>query len=164
MYSYKNQYPIESLPHRIRQGNGDTVTDLKSLDNESLLELGFVQVDDPPEYSKDTHKLEWSGTEWQLEELTAQEVLNRKSELSEMVRGERDVRFDNDIWRVERYQSEIRLGLTPTEDIVKLDNYFQSLRDITKQETFPYVINWPDESFLNLIEGESISDSSTVPE
>ena len=164
MYSYKNQYPIENLPHRIRQDNGNTVTDLKSLDNETLLEIGFVQVDNPSEYSKDTHKLEWSGTEWKLEELTAQEVLNRKFELSEMASVERDVRFDNDIWRVERYQSEIRLGLTPTEDIVKLDNYFQSLRDITKQETFPYVINWPDESFLNLIEGESISDSSTVPE
>ena len=164
MYSYKNQYPIESLPHRIRQDNGNTVTDIKSLDNESLLELGFVQVDNPPEYSKDNHKLEWSGTEWQLEELTAQEVLNRKSELSEMARGERDVRFDNDIWRVERYQSEIRLGLTPTEDIVKLDNYFQSLRDITKQETFPYNIDWPDESFLNLIDEFDAPDIPDVPD
>ena len=163
MYSYKNKYPIADLPHRLRMDDGSTVTDLKSLDNEMLLVLGFVQVDNPPEYSEDTHKLEWSGTEWQIEELTEQEALIRKSELSAIVRNERDVRFDAECWRVERYQSEIRLGLTPTESIVKLDNYFQSLRDITEQETFPYVIDWPDISFVDLIE-EDLGSSDTVPE
>ena len=163
MYSYKNKYPIADLPHRLRMDDGSTVTDLKSLDNEMLLVLGFVQVDNPPEYSEDTHKLEWSGTEWQIEELTEQEVRIRKEELSQKIRLERDEYFDLMYWRVERYQSEIRLGLTPSQDIVKLDNFFQSLRDITKQEAFPYVIDWPDIDIIDPIEGDSGSNN-TAPE
>ena len=164
MYSYKNKYPIADLPHRVRMDDGSTVTDLKNLDNEMLLILEFVQVDNPPEYSEDTHKLEWSGTEWKLKELTEQEVLSRKAELSQIARDERDERFDTEYWRVERYQGEIRLGLTPTEDIVKLDNYFQSLRDITKQETFPYVIDWPSMGLLDLIEESDVNDPLTGDE
>ena len=38
-------------------------------------------------------------------------------------------------WRIERYESEIRQGLEPTDDIVKLDTYFQKLRDMSKQLT-----------------------------
>ena len=163
MYSYKNKYPIADLPHRLRMDDGSTVTDLKSLDNEMLLVLGFVQVDNPPEYSEDTHKLEWSGTEWQLQELTEQEVKIRKEELSQKIRLERDEYFDLMYWRVERYQSEIRLGLTPSQDIVKLDSFFQSLRDITKQETFPYVIDWPNLDIVDPIEEDSGS-SATAPE
>ena len=161
MYSYKNKYPISDLPHRLRRDDGSTVTDLKSLNDEVLLELGFVQVDNPLEYSKNTHKLEWSGVEWQLKELTEQEVKIRKAELSQIARDERDERFDTEYWRVERYQGEIRLGLTPTEDIVKLDNYFQSLRDITKQESFPYNIDWPSMGLLNLIEESDADDPLT---
>jgi len=155
MYSYKNQYPIESLPHRIRQDNGDTVTDLKSLDNEVLLELGFIQVDNPPDFSENTHKLEWSGTDWQVQDLTEQEVLAIKDQLSQIARTTRDELIDLSYWRVQRYHSEVRLGLTPTEDIVKLDNFFQSLRDVTKQETFPYIIDWPNYNLLDLIEEDS---------
>ena len=152
MYSYNNQFPIAELPHRLRKDDGSTVTDLKSLDDEILLELGYVQVDNPPVFSDNTHKLEWSGTEWQVEELTEQELLIKKSELSEIVRDARDVRFDTEYWRVERYHSELRLDLTPTEDIAHLDNYFQALRDITKQEEFPYNINWPDIGEVILIQ------------
>ena len=163
MYSYKNQYPVTDLPHRLIQADGGTVTDIISLDNESLIEIGFVEVDNPPEFSENTHKLEWSGTEWQLQELTEQEIKIRKEELSQKIRLERDEYFDLMYWRVERYQSEIRLGLTPSQDIVKLDNFFQSLRDITKQETFPYVIDWPNLDVVDPIEEDSGS-STTAPE
>ena len=50
MYSYKNQYPVTDLPHRLIQADGGTVTDIISLDNESLIEMGFVEVDNPPEF------------------------------------------------------------------------------------------------------------------
>jgi hypothetical protein len=158
MYSYNNQFPIAELPHRLRKDDGSTVTDLKSLDNEELLELGYVQIDSPPIFSDSTHKLEWSGTEWQVEELTEQELLNKKNELSQKARDARDERFDLEYWRIERYHSEVRLGLTPTEDIVHLDNYFQALRDITKQEEFPYNIDWPDIGEVILIEEPGFVD------
>ena len=163
MYSYKNQFPIAELPHRLRKDDGSTVTDLISLDSEVLLELGYVFVNNPPDYSENTHKLSWSGTEWQIEELTQEEARYRKDELSARARDDRDLRFDLEHWRIERYQSEVRLGLTPSEDIVHLDNYFQALRDITKQEEFPYIIEWPDIGPLDLIEEGVISPGANDP-
>ena len=45
-------------------------------------------------------------------------------------------------WKVLRYERETRLEKTPTDDIVKLDAYMQSLADITKQSD-PFNITWP---------------------
>ena len=148
MYSYKNDYPISTLPHRIRKENGDTVTGIKDFNDEALLELGFVKVDNPPEFSDYTHKLEWSGTEWQVVDLSEEELIVEEQRLGQMMINERNGYFEKEFWRVQRCESEIRLGLTTTEDMVKLDNYFQSLRDITKQESFPYNIDWPEMDFL----------------
>ena len=148
MYSYKNNYPISTLPQRLRKENGDTITGIKDLDDEALLELGFVKVDNPPEFSDYTHKLEWSGTEWQVIELNAEEFEIEENRLKELMINERNGYFEKEFWRVQRYESEIRLDLTPTDNIEKLDNYFQSLRDITKQESFPHDIDWPEIDFV----------------
>lgn len=44
--------------------------------------------------------------------------------------------------RVERYHREIRLGLTPKDDLTVLDTYIQALADITKTED-PFLITFP---------------------
>lgn len=46
-------------------------------------------------------------------------------------------------WRIERYNREVRLGLEITDDLQVLDAYMQQLADITEQDEFPHVINWP---------------------
>ena len=46
-------------------------------------------------------------------------------------------------WRYLRYDRELRLGLTPTDDIQKLDLYMQALADITQQPD-PFNITWPE--------------------
>ncbi|MEZ7196763.1 phage tail assembly chaperone [Pseudodesulfovibrio karagichevae] len=60
-------------------------------------------------------------------------------------RAERDTRMEAARWRIERYQSEVRLGRTPTDDIAELDTYFQALRDVPSQPGFPASVEWPTE-------------------
>ena len=48
---------------------------------------------------------------------------------------------DND-WRYLRYQRQTRAGITPTDDLIKLDQYMQALADVTAQQD-PYNIVWP---------------------
>ena len=60
------------------------------------------------------------------------------------VRAQRDALLGRFSWRYERYASETRLGIETTDSIVVLDKYAQALRDITNQEGFPAVINWPE--------------------
>jgi hypothetical protein len=160
MYSYKNNYPIEDLPSRHRNEDGSTVTDLYSLSTEGLSALGYVHVDDPPEYSQESHKLEWSETEWVLVELSVDELAEKRTVLENEIRFERNGYFEKEFWRLERYQSEVRLNLTPTDDITKLDEYFQKLRDIPKQESFPNNIVWP-----NIDEGEvKLPETGVIPD
>ena len=113
------------------------------------MEIGFVKVDNPPNFSEFTHKLEWSGVEWQVVGLNAEELVIEENRLKELMINERNGYFEKEFWRVQRYESEIRLGLNPTDNINKLDAYFQLLRDITKQESFPFDIDWPEMDFAD---------------
>lgn len=60
-----------------------------------------------------------------------------------LVRQQRDARMRAFSWRYERHARELRLGFTPTDDLAKLDQYMQSLADITKQDD-PFRIQWPE--------------------
>lgn len=64
-------------------------------------------------------------------------------EQAEEVRAKRDRLIAQEDWRYARYSSEVRQGLTPSDDIVALDAYIQALRDIPKQEGFPWEIELP---------------------
>ena len=64
-------------------------------------------------------------------------------EQSDAVRAKRDRLIDKEDWRYTRYNSEVRQGLTPSDDIVALDTYIQALRDIPDQVGFPYDVVWP---------------------
>jgi len=57
----------------------------------------------------------------------------------------RDKKIEDVMWRIQRYESEVRLGMTPTDDLVALDGYVQLLRDVPLQAGFPMTINWPVE-------------------
>ena len=64
-------------------------------------------------------------------------------EQADVVRAKRDSLIDKEDWRYTRYNSEVRQGLTPSDDIVALDTYIQALRDIPDQAGFPWEIEWP---------------------
>ncbi len=64
--------------------------------------------------------------------------------LASAARSKRDSLISEMSWRYERHASEIRLGIETTDSIELLDQYAQALRDITEQEGFPSVIEWPE--------------------
>jgi len=67
----------------------------------------------------------------------------KDEEQAREVRSKRDRLIDKEDWRYTRYNSEVRQGLTPSDDIVALDTYIQALRDIPDQAGFPWEIEWP---------------------
>ena len=68
----------------------------------------------------------------------------KDEEQAQEVREQRDRLISKEDWRYARYNSEIRQGLTPSDDIKALDAYVQALRDIPTQEGFPWDIEWPE--------------------
>lgn len=61
----------------------------------------------------------------------------------QFVRDERDRKIKDFEWRYFRYERQVRLGTTPTDNLVDLDSYVQALADITTQSD-PYNITWPN--------------------
>ena len=142
LYSYNNEYPIE-IPDRIRLSDGSTRTDSSTFTDAEIADAGYVSVSDPPSYDSSTHKLTWTGTAWQVVALTTDELNTIQSNLWSEVRKTRDNMIQNVEWRIMRYQSEVRLGITTTTDSISdLDTYVQELRDITNQSD-PSSITWP---------------------
>lgn len=141
-YSFRNQQPIpyNEIPDRIRLSNGVTRTNKNTFTEEELSDAGYQQVENPPVITNNNEKVIWAGTEWQIVSLTEEEIEN----LWRDIRKSRDGRLASIDWRFLRYQSQIRLGLTPTDNIERLDQYAQALRDITLQ-TDPFNIVWPQD-------------------
>ena len=57
LYSYKNQEPTE-LPFRVLDADGNSRTDLASLNNTELSDLGFEPATKPT-FDESTHYLVW---------------------------------------------------------------------------------------------------------
>lgn len=162
-YSYKNQYPIDKLPERIRLSNGLTRTDSSSFTTDELADAGYVEVSTAPTYDDKTHQLNWNGSGWEVVELTASQIEINTEQEWVRIRTERDHRINSFDWRVERYHSQVRLGSSPTTDkIADLDSYIQALRDITKQSD-PYNITWPNYEDIVRPDSEDSEDSVSEP-
>lgn len=145
LYSKNGLYPSQ-IPFRIKLSNGMTRTDPSTFTPEEIADAGYITVEDPPASILDTQILEWTGTDWNIRDKTEQELeieLNRKWQ---EIRDQRDHMLYLLDWRFIRYQSQVRLNITPTESIESLDTYAQELRDITLQ-TDPYNIVWPTAPF-----------------
>ena len=144
LYSFNGEYPIDTLPHRIQLSDGSTRTDSSTFTSEELVDAGYVEVSNPPDFNQETHKLVWSGTEWQTVVLTESEISARNEQRWRDIRLTRDQRIERIEWRIMRYQSETRQGITTTTDnISDLDTYIQALRDITSTTTNPLEVVWP---------------------
>ncbi len=141
-YSYNGIYPTAVKPDRIRLSTGLTRTDASVITNDELEDAGWIVTADPPLFNGLTHKLTWSGTEWSVVELTSDEIAAATADQWVHVREERSDKLFEIDWRFLRNLSEVRLGLTPTDDIAELDAFVQALRDITKQPD-PYNVTWP---------------------
>ena len=148
LYSYKTQSPVTNIPERIRLSDGNTRTDSSTFTPEELIDAGYILVEEPhtPPFDPETHKLIWSGTAFERVGLTDLEIAAKTAKRWVEIRAHRDSKICEVEWRILRNQSEVRLGLEPTEDIHQLDVYVQALRDLTKQSDNPLEIVWPHES------------------
>lgn len=81
---------------------------------------------------------------WKVTPLSQNEILQARENALNLVRQMRDQKMKDFDWRYLRYDREIRLGLQPSDDIQKLDEYMQALADITKQDN-PFSVQWPIE-------------------
>ena len=140
LYSKNGLYPSR-LPFRIILSNGFTRTDPATFTPEEIADAGYIAVDDPPRCLP--HQiLIWTGTEWLLRDKNEQEIAEEIARKWYEVRAHRDRLLSELDWRIMRYQSQLRLGVTPIDDISVLDAYAQALRDVTLQ-TNPDAIEWP---------------------
>jgi len=144
LYSKNNQYP-KSIPFRIVLSDGKTRTDASTFTDEEIADAGYIAVENPPTLIEN-QSLSWDGNNWVVSTKTEQEILDdleyQKTKKWQYIRETRDLEMENFEWRYTRYHREVRLGLTPTDDIVMLDTYMQALADITQQED-PFNIVWP---------------------
>jgi len=145
-YSVNGDYPITTLPHRIRLSNGLTKTDNTTFTDSDLVSAGITTVADNPSYNANTQKLVWNRetTEWDVTELTQEELDQITDSKWIQVRSQRDHLLSEADQRVLRYQSEERAGITThTDSISDLDTYMQELRDIPQTNSNPDNIVWP---------------------
>ena len=147
-YSLNGAYPVlghylhdepDRFPNRLKLKDGSTVTDPDTFTNEILQSVGYVAVDRPP-ISTANQVLEWvsESLSWNIREKNAYEI----DEEWEKVKTLRDDHLKALDWRLNRYKSEVRQGLTTTDKIEVLDEYAQQLRKITEQKDV-FDINWP---------------------
>lgn len=137
MYSYKQQYPIENLPERIRLSDGSVRTDSSTFTDDEITDAGYVSVSNPPSITE-KQLLNWTGTEWSVVDNTEKATSNKWNE----VRNKRNKLISEVEWRVSRYHAFARLGKEQIDEIDVLDTYIQELRDITTQSD-PFNITWP---------------------
>lgn len=60
------------------------------------------------------------------------------------IRVERDKRLAVVLWRVDRYNRQLRLSEVPIDDLYSLDHYINDLANVPQQEGFPDSIIWPE--------------------
>lgn len=154
LYSYKNQWP-QVLPFRIRLSDGRTRTDPSTFTPDELDDAGYVPVSDPPQL-QDNEKLLWNDITgaWIVTEYTPEELEMLKQTKWKDVRQQRNILIQSVAWRVERYNRYLRLGLTPIDDILTLENYIQELADIPQTQQDPFNIIWPS---LHVVPVESVN-------
>ena len=137
MWSYKGNYPTESLPHVIYLSNGDARSDNSSFTQEEIADAGYVEVASSPTI---THLqiLKWDLSGWKIIDNTVEATKLQWQK----VREERDRRIKVIEWRVTRYLSFERQSKEQLDEIDDLDRYIQELRDVTKQSD-PWNIDYP---------------------
>lgn len=132
MYSLNGAYPIKTLPHRIRLSDGRTRTDSSTFTDEEIADAGYSIVEvvvGTGEYEK----LVWNGTSFDVVAFTQEEIDKYHKELWDEIMFQKDIKLKETVWRVDRHDSEVRLGLTPTDDIDDIgliNEYITSLNSI----------------------------------
>tara|TARA_Y100000114_G_scaffold32667_1_gene28077 strand:+ start:160 stop:615 length:456 start_codon:yes stop_codon:yes gene_type:complete len=142
-YSINKGHPVPQLPSRIRLEDGTTKTDLENYTEEELNAIGIVKVDSPPSYTEWYKTANWYEDKWKVEDIPEIEKNIKFNSKWSAIRQQRDTYIQNCSQLIEKYNSEIRRGVTPTINITKVDEYVEELRQIPQKQTDPFSIVWP---------------------
>lgn len=129
MYSLNKAVPVDSLPERLRLSDNSTRTDSTTFTSEELTDAGWVEVADEPTVDGKTHKVIWTGEEWQTVALNADELQVVKVSTLDALLKQRDQEIEEFEWRIHRYHSFERQGKEQIDNITELDRHMQALRD-----------------------------------
>jgi hypothetical protein len=133
--------------------NGQNQFDiLCSNDTTFMRNNGFVKIiRDTTSYDPLTHRMSdfptytvMNGDVYEHREITVipPVVPPSREDLLISVRAERDRLMSEFEWRYTRYERQVRLGLTTTDNISNLDTYMQALANITAREDLTNLV-WP---------------------
>ncbi|QDP51111.1 MAG: hypothetical protein Unbinned1190contig1000_4 [Prokaryotic dsDNA virus sp.] len=134
MYSLNKATPVDTMPERIRLSDNSTRTDSTTFTSEEFTDAGWAEVEDKPSVNEKTHKVIWSGEEWQTVALSVDELQTVKTHTLDALVKQRDQEIDAFEWRIQRYHSFARQGKDQIDDIAKLDKYVQDLRDCINRD------------------------------
>jgi len=136
MWSYKGNYPTESLPKIIIPENDDPIESVHAT-SEEIASAGYAEVSSSPTITH-LETLTWDLNGWRVGDNTEEATRLQW----EKVRAERDKRIKAVEWRIARYFSFERQSKEQLDEIDVLDKYIQDLRDVTKQSD-PWNIDYP---------------------
>jgi hypothetical protein len=121
-------------------------------DAEFMRNNGFVKIiRDTTAYDVSTHRMSdfptysvSNGDVYEHREITVipPVVPPSREDLLILVREKRDTLMAEFEWRYTRYERQVRLNITPTDNIANLDAYMQALADITAREDLTNLV-WP---------------------
>lgn len=148
-FSYKGRTPEYMFPERILLSNGDSRTDPETFTEEELIDAGYIKCTEPPIYdvSKEILLYDPESNQWSVQPATEKWIARyNQSNLDSLANeneSHRQLLLSEFVWRIYRNQSELRLGLTPTEDIQHLLAYRDALESLDVSSD-PYNVVWPE--------------------
>lgn len=146
------EYPVtkETMDAALLAGLSATTAGAEELSTHGMVPVTHAQQVIPQDgytYTPTTPTLVddvWVAEKVKDESTPADVIATRTINASVSVRRDRDVRINDTIWRVQRYERNARLGVTQVDDIALLDAYIQALTDVPAQASFPFNITWPE--------------------
>jgi hypothetical protein len=142
MYSFNNQYPIETMPKRIRLSSGETRTGTFS--NEELADAGYTFVGPAPSVTLD-NKVVWNSDSgsWEVFPKSVEDFNQENHIAWETVRNTRNALLSESDWT----QVQDLLGRYPLHEKIQLKlswaEYREQLRNIPQQYSTPQEVVWP---------------------
>lgn len=148
MYAFVYDNQVKEL-HDTLPSSWKNISGLPALSESELINLGWMKVEldtrnvDEFSFIVDTHYNVMGNIVKQVHNIQLiKDHSAYNDKLWEAIRIKRDRLINENEWRYNRHHREVRLGLTPTEELSSLDEYMQALADVTKQAD-PVNIAWP---------------------
>lgn len=140
----------DNVPNELYENGTVFKTDKSTFTDDDMTRGGWSYHTDPPPYTADEQ------LRWIYKDNTWQWIVEKLGSPLEQAYQFRQQEFDTHEWKYNRYEREVRLGITPTDNIAELDRFFNELCAVPQQSGWPDDVIWPEEPKSQaLIDAES---------